>query len=392
MKSKILLNEQDAAYFSTHFLVKGKEYPLSDSFMHWSRENKESLVKDLCGGDRSMERNQNLLQILLLYDEILFPYGVLDNVDISAIKNYFKVTIIESESFNKEYSFNYSFEDCFERKEDDFFVEYIKPSIINYLVKSLGEKYYKIKGELSCEEFMSRMIDFAFGKKMYGDDNFFYTMSKNIDMFVSREFNPIYIDYPKNEIERVGSYLSELFLEIQNVFYRVLWEIKQSNDNDCLIYNSYYDIQNLGLKEDYQVERELNLYKNIRVNINDKICQLPEMINFEELLRVKEKHKKDIKRLREVLSELECDCCNKNTTISKRIINDLDKAVKELNWAEKLSSFSNMATYLSVPIGVAETILDIFPALGISVGVLGVSTTVATKYFVNKNNWVNAVR
>lgn len=393
MKNKILLNDYDAAYFSTHFLEKGQLHPLSKSFEHWKNEEKQKYVNYLCGGERTIEENRNLLQMLLLHDEIVFPYGVLDNVDISAIKNYFNVTILNADDFYDEYKIIPSCEETFARKEDKNFVEYIKPSIINYLVQAIGKKYYPITGKLSCEEFMSQMIDYAFGEKMEIEFVFSGEFYKNVAAYTAREFNPIYVDNPKNPIEETMTYLSELFFEIQYVFYKVLWEVKQSNDNDCLIYNSNYDIQNLGLmKDQYSASCEQEIYSNIRINISDKIHQLPEMMTFEELLRIKENSKHDIKRLREVITELERAVFDQNINVTRKVITDLEKAVKELNWSKKLSSVSTIATYSAVPIGVAETIANVFPATGITVGIIGSATTFAANYFSKQNNWINIVR
>ena len=116
------------------------------------------------------------------------------------------------------------------------------------------------------------------------------------------------------------------------------------------------------------------------------------MMTFEELLRIKENSKKDIKRLREVITELECAVFEKNINVTQKVITDLEKAVKELNWSKKLSSVSTIATYSSVPIGVAETIANVFPATGITVSIIGSATTFVANYFNKQNNWINIVR
>ena len=129
-----------------------------------------------------------------------------------------------------------------------------------------------------------------------------------------------------------------------------------------------------------------DIYNNIRININDKIRQLPKTMTFEELLCIKDKHKKEIKRLRHVISELEQRVVVEGDThITSRIDKDFELAVKDLNRSETLSKVSSMETYASVPIGIAETISGIFPVAGTTVGVLGADTTAISSHFTKQN-------
>lgn len=395
MKNKILLNENDTFFLFTHFLKNGKDFPLPDSYSHWSKEKKQKLVYRMCGGDtyRTAEKNQKLFQMLLLYDEIIFPYGILDNVDIHLIKKYFKVTVLDDMAFINEYKLNYLLENETTKEEDELFVNYMKPAILNFLVEEIGNKYYIKKSIYSTKEFINYMIDCAFGKEMTFCDKFYKNIKENAELYTSKVYNPFYFDCPRNIIEKVDAYLGELYQSIYRTFYRVLWEVQLSNDNDCMLYNSYYDIQYLGLNQmNYISKPEEDIYNNIRINISDKIRQLPQMTTFEELLRIKDKHKKDIKRMRQVITELERCVVSGEVYIAQKVILDLEQSIKELNKSESLSKVSTIATYAAVPIGIAETMLNIFPVVGITIGIIGAATTVASKHFLNQNNWINIVR
>lgn len=397
MKNKILLNQNDTVFFLTNFLEKNKKFPLGESYNLWNEEQKRQYVKRMCGGVRTEQQNQKLYQMLLLHDEIIFPYGILDNVDLAAISKYFKSTVLDSLDVVKEYNLNYYQNVEMTRKEDELFVEYMKPAIMDVLVIDLCPKYYIKKGILSNEEFISYMIDCAFEK----DKNFehinntvYSNLKENVELFVAKAYKPYYVDAPRNPTEKLDCYLREFYQDIFDVFYRALWEVKQSNDNDCLLYNSYYEVNYLGVqKRSYNVTTEEEIYKNIRININDKIRQLPKMMSFDELLRIKDKHKKDIKRLRQVIDEFEQRILLEgNTNIIQHIDQDIEKAIKELNKSEIVSKVSSMATYASLPISIAETVLSIFPVIGLTTGVVGVATTATTSYFKKQNNWINIVR
>lgn len=191
MKNKILLNQNDTVFFLTHFLEAGKDFPLSDAYDHWDKKEKQKLVNRMCGGNvyRTREKNQKLFQMLLLHDEIIFPYGILNNVDITAIKNYFKVNVLDDLAFINEYNLNFFIEENSIKEEDPLFVDYMKPAILNFLVDEFGEKYYKKKGVYSVKEFMSYMIDFAFGKEMILRNEFYRNIKENAELFVAKAYN-----------------------------------------------------------------------------------------------------------------------------------------------------------------------------------------------------------
>lgn len=136
----------------------------------------------------------------------------------------------------------------------------------------------------------------------------------------------------------------------------------------------------------------LNSYKILKSEFSKCFDKLPALKNIYDVLNLKEKKNKEIKRLNEIIEHIETSLREGRTDAILTAQNEISKAVKELNWGCRVSKISKWCTYLSLPVGIIEYYMSLPPISGISLASIGALSTFTNDFANERNNWLQVVR
>ena len=360
-----------------------KEIPYPDEVDWLSREESDNLYEEING---KIKRNKinNLFQMLLLYDNVTIP-AFIEWDDYSKLEEtgYIKINTYDN---MREYM------SSLHGNLDYEYGQYIKPALFNSIKKIINNfNYIKFEND---EKFTSIIYDLYLWSKI--DVNNFQKMvsenilmlSLNANVFRNKVIEPVTFN---NNI--VMNYLLFLFNWLEVHVDNLLWDINLSYSYDAIILNNEYNIEKIGLNQEISPKDDFTTYRTLKVELKNLIGALPHADSLEEIFYLKDKHEKDIIRLRTVIDELEHVLREHGK--EKMLIeasNNIKKASKELAKTDKLDGISKWATYLSVPTAIAETVLSLPPILGVGLGVAGTYTTKRKSNIEKKNNWLSVIR
>lgn len=359
-----------------------KEIPYPKDVDWLSREESDEIDQRI--RKISKRKINNLFQMILLYDNIVIPSFV-------EWDDYSK---LEETGFIKIYTYD-DMQNYMSGLYDDFdydYGQYIKPALITPIKKLVSNyNYCKIMSDIKFASIIydlyiwSKVDTLNFGKLV--EENLIM-LSFNASIFDSKIINQV--NFSENI---VLNYLYFLFNWMEVNVDNLLWDINLSYSSDGIILNSEYNIDKIGINQEEKPSEDVFVYRTLKAELGNLIGALPHADSLEEIFRIKEKYKKDIKRLKIVIDELEEVL--KKYGKEKMIIeasSNIAKASKELAKTDKLDKVSKWTTYLSVPVAVTETILSAPPITGISLGVIGTYLTKKSNDIKRKNNWMSVIR
>lgn len=338
------------------------------------------------------------LQMFLLFEEVVLVNPDILGYEYKRLENtgFFKVISIENES-----AFSGSL------KWDGKLVEQAiiyKDIIVSSLIKKTDKvtKYYLKKYRLSTKQFWSTVFDMCFLesydtiKSEYLAKVQFFIEDKAKETLTLRgnyEFWRNNVFGPKMIYDQLCLAHYQMVLMATGTFLKML---EFSSFNDCVLLQKEFDItkgySRYSKRELLSGNDILHGYQIVRVTYEKLISALPKLSSIEDVLRMKDKRRKEIRRLRQVIFHLESEIKgNKHKRITK-VAKDIAKASRELSRGLTLSKVSKWTTYLSLPIGVVESLLGIPPVLGLSVGLLGVSSTYNCNEIEKNNSWIQVIR
>lgn len=194
----------------------------------------------------------------------------------------------------------------------------------------------------------------------------------------------------------VKMFVDWLPIQIAHETEKLMAMVDYSNKNKGVLLQSEYkfegkDSEN-SILETRKVQRLIDSYSILRISLQKKIGSLPALSSIDDVFKIKEKKRKQIERLKEVLSEIEFNLREERHTGYKTAVNHINAAVRDLNRAERLEKVNNWTTYLSLPVGAIEAILSLPPIAGLTLGSVGAIATLKTQRAKEKNDWINIVR
>lgn len=326
----------------------------------------------------------NLFQMVLLYDNIIIPSFV-------EWDDYSK---LEETGYIKIYTYD-DMQNYMSGLYDDFdyeYGQYIKPALITPIKKMISKyNYFKIVSDI---KFASIIYDLYILEKV-DTLNFNKLLKENLVMltFNAGIFDDKIINQVKFNENIILNYLYFLFNWMEVNVDNLLWDINLSYSIDGIILNCEYNIDKIGISQEEKPNEDAIVYRTLKAELGNLIGALPHADTLYDIFRIKEKYKKDIKRLRMVIDELEEVL--REYGKEKMIIeasSNIVKASKELAKADKLDEVSKWTTYLSVPATITETILSAPPVAGISLGFIGTYSTIKSNDIKRKNNWISVIR
>ena len=371
MKNSIILSGRYGKVFLLNALKCGYGSLIDDSF------------SDLLLHDESLflnrRMNQKIFQLFMLHDEFIVPDFDLP-CQFNALMNVVNVEIIDVESF-----ITYSDDEHILPKLDDEYAQYIKPTIVNWLTKNAASFYNYRDEKISIRKYYNSLYDgfYKLSDKYKDIDHIWELNAKRFHVFQkSKMAEPDMVpnDYRKFYLVNIMSLLAITINEL-------IWNLETGMQKDSTIVGS--DMLLSGEKKNTNLH---SAYQILKVEHNKILPRLPSFDNFSEVVKFKETRRSDIKRLRNVLSELESVLRNDGRADAiLKAERDVMAAHKELTENIPLEKVLRWTTYLSLPIGIAE--LALYGSfVGLSISGAGFLTQMSADINVRRNNWLNVIR
>ena len=337
-------------------------------------------------------RKQKIFQMVLLFDEIIIP-AIDPTNDYTKLTNSGFFHISSLEEYMQYARTNNLYDDCV---EDSL---YLKHALLPILYKGLTSFYENDISTISKKAFAENLYDGFFTSKATGKVVFSPDMNKAIEKAIARK-----------KIQRICHYTTsnigfDSYLINDKLLFYEFWESIASeyeylnmlldivNNHNANLINCEYPLAKIGC-ETFDISHMLNNYATVRIECKDIINMLPKPESLIDVIKLKEKKRKEIHKLQQVLSEFEHTVrySGKAEAIEK-IRHDAKLAVKELNQGlDYLSKVGTWTTVLSVPISVAENLLHIPSVIGIPIGITGTVALLSAKIKEKNNGWINIIR
>lgn len=337
---------------------------------------------------RNKKKEQQLYQMLLLYDEVLFTsFDFEFNYDYSELKKIGGLVYLSNEQVD-----DLAYKDKL-RKIDFDFSQYIKPAVIHNL-KNRIKPFYQIKDKkISDYRFASILYDMVYAeqwqkiqfRKEFHELNKLAKMNKEYYEFIAAVNHEGYTPVP-------SEFYTVLLETVLYCVEPVLRDFTLYEKHSIEILNPEYSIEKLGSKAK-DISDICDTYGTLKIECSKILPALPEFSSIQETLDYKDKHLIDIKRLRSVIDELLFTLENdsREKMIEQAAIS-VNKAATELNKGKKLSEIDKWTIFSALPVGVLEFLCAMPPILSLPLSVFGVSSYLTQKQISKKNNWIRVVR
>ena len=378
---------------------------------------------------RDPKKEQQLYQLLLLYDEVIFSYPSLmgDAYDLTELKKTGSITYLESSDYYNRTDIHNALENI-----DYDFSQYLKPGIFEQLKEKLTSEYKRVNRNYSLNIFTSILYELFYSKDKdailafvlgeYSRDDFTHLLQgldiinedeKENDCFEDkitqesvgqiRAFLANYRNYvdPNNtapfyshESAKNGfGYNDFLAGDIINpIVSSVLIDLDLSTKYSIDILNPQYSIEKLGCKKQ-NISNIDDAYGTLKIMCSKYISQFVELSSIQETLDFKEKNSVSIKRLQTVFGELLDVLVNDGReSMIKKATEDIRKASRDLNIGKTLTEIDTWTTYITLPVTTIEGIFSMPPVMSASLGLYALSSLLIKKHIQNRNNWVTVIR
>lgn len=381
MKNSIIIPEKFEKIFMIEASKEGliSHIDIGEDYTEYDEWEKELY-------SRYHQTRQKVFQMLLLYDEIIFP-------DFDPTYEYDNLK-------NKANFFIYSLEDFLQydpiHEEGHMeFSEYIKPAVLSNIIKEL-KKYIVIKDEnISFKSIASEIYDITLGRSKKISNKIEGILETNKFMFdlQHQQYFKIMDKLHAPSVINKNRFYTDLAQLVISSYERLCWQLEISSNRDAYIINCDYQLSKIGC-DDYKKDINLYLdsYKILKYECSKIIGNLPKMNSLKDVFELKEKRKNDIKNLKDVLEQLEYTLKNegKEQTIIKAS-NEVKKASNALNKRNELAFVGKWTTLFSVPVSLVEMLCGL-PPIGLSLSVIGTGSCIVDEIIKRKNAWCEIVR
>lgn len=172
---------------------------------------------------------------------------------------------------------------------------------------------------------------------------------------------------------------------------------KESDLQNGIILQDEFELNSIiknkfELRKHQKADESRKAYQILRLSFKEKIQNLPKLSSIQEVILLKETKEKEIIRLREVLAEVEKSYREGREQAIAKSEHNIELALKDLNSGQNLEKVAKWATYLSVPIGITESLLGIPSILGVLTGVTGSMTTYNAINKQSRSGWLGVIR
>lgn len=173
--------------------------------------------------------------------------------------------------------------------------------------------------------------------------------------------------------------------------------LEHSLSKNALLMQNQFKLQNLTSNKEilcnFDSKTFINSFQILRCSCGDLIGTLPQLKTIDDVLRLKDKRKNDIVRLRAVLNEFDflLKTGSKDSAIRK-ITSDINIASNELSWGNQAGIVSKWITYLAIPISIIKLLYDLPPIAGMTLNTIGTGTTLGSEIAKKRSQWIQVIR
>lgn len=337
-------------------------------------------------------RKQKIFQMVLLFDEIIIP-AIDPTNDYSQLQKsgYFNISSLDDYMHYAQK--NKLYDDCI---ADSL---YLKHALLPVLNKRLTSFYDNDIKTISKRRFAENLYDAFFASKATGNIQLSPDMKKAVDLVIARKKRQRELHYSIHNIE-YDDYLTNNAL----LFYEIWENIASEYEYLCMLLEMAYERNAYFINCEYRLDKigcektdmsyMLDDYATICIECQDIIRMLPKPTSLIDVIRIKESKEKEIRRLRQILSEFESTVRSSGKADAiKSVRHDAQLAVKDLNQGiSSLTKVGKWTTMLSVPIAIAEDLLHMHPFVGVTVGTVGMMALIQTEIKKRNSGWINILR
>ena len=335
---------------------------------------------------------QKIYPNIILFDELIMPSvsGYSFETEILESNGLFKIGEYDKYGIQND---KLLFGDTRLIDIDDEYAYQIKPIIMKILLRVYRKRDTELhlatmkeveKQRLTLPKYLDFMYDFIINRKQFFCD---IRPSDYLSMICECEdgefINPPRVEY--NVIKFIIYFINTL-----------VYKLEKSAKDEAVIAGDDFDLQcfcDYGTKYDYiQKNMSNDCYGLLKIELPDCFKNMPKFNSIAEVLTYRDKKWHDIKRLRNVLAEMEYYIRSgmKDAAINKAR-NDIEKAVKDMKFNDNYESISRWTTLISLPIGILELYMN-SSLIGMSITVL--SFLMQIKSDINKRNseWLYLIK
>lgn len=338
--------------------------------------------------DKRTEERKKLLQVILLFDEIILPSAP-GSYDYNRLKDIGTFKIIPFDDF---------YYDSSRKKEgQDLHVQQLKQAILPVAEKRLKSYYEKMPNSLDYSDFVSALYDSVLSFKALPRK---YRYINKINKRLFDERNTEYYNIAEamqmpDSLLKAGRFFTDVAGIICSMYDELSWQLQISSENEATIMNCEYQLANIGCESfTSEVDSAMNAYKILSVECRNAMGTLPEVDSIQEVIQIKEKRKHDLHNLREVLSQLEYEIKNSGSISAiKKAAKDISKASKALSVGNRVSQVTRWTNRFLLPLSVASIFMqnkEVVIASGI-IGVIGRTATIVGDSISQRNNWIELI-
>lgn len=326
---------------------------------------------------------QNLFRILMLFDDIILP---------SVTLNYDYKKIVDTGMFSLYYLEDMCEYNALAKEEHEQYAMHLKNAILPVYEKYL-KSYFRLGYDPNMfSDFVSDLYEcILLKRKLPSKYNSFVEMNQCAfdirNSFRIEEMIKMFGNIPESLTK--NRFFTDISVLLQSLYDSLSWQLEISSKKDAAIWDCEFQLSKIGCEDYYlDVNNGLEAYKILRVECGNIIGNLPEVDSIQEVLRIKEQRKHDLRNLRQELSRLEYEIRNGSSLKAvEKAANDITKASKSLSHGLTVGKVGKWTNLLSVPIGTAALCCG-KPEISIGLGALSIigNATSSVQASINERN------
>jgi hypothetical protein len=144
--------------------------------------------------------------------------------------------------------------------------------------------------------------------------------------------------------------------------------------------------------ENVAISNHDDAYALLRIALEDEIGALPQLNTIDDVLRLRDRRQPDIRRLRQVLNEVETHARRGSPAGLIKARQEIAIAARDLTRGETADKVGQWASVLALPLVVAEPLLGI-PSVGsAALSIVGGGATLLAQANKRRSTWIQVVR
>ena len=275
---------------------------------------------------------------------------------------------------------------------------FLKPIVLDYVVKYNPAERRAVRSHgVQPRTFYSALYDRLFSDAV--SENIRSILRDFESAFVQESYSSSksYWDALGRSKEFATGIYRQWFAEmLRDGISRLMTMLELSVLKNAVLVQSEFSMRGLdldsGVWQKADRQRLMDSYQILRLSFERLIGTLPRLHSLEDVLRLKDKRRRDIRRLRSVLNNIEHELREGKRYALNKAEREVREASLELARGNTLQKVSKWTSYLSLPVGMIEACFGLPPVTGLALKFIGTATTLSADVAKAKNGWLQVVR